>query len=69
MYFANGRAKLNKADQSWLEKLKQMVTRRLREQVRHMSLDVTEGSRKDFPIFERTIRDGKEFVYLDSGSN
>ena len=24
--------------------------------------------RKDFPIFERTIRDGKRLVYLDSGA-
>ena len=24
--------------------------------------------RKDFPIFERTIRDGKKLVYLDSGA-
>ena len=24
--------------------------------------------RKDFPIFDRTIRDGKKLVYLDSGA-
>lgn len=24
--------------------------------------------RKDFPIFQRTIRDGKRLVYLDSGA-
>ena len=24
--------------------------------------------RQDFPIFERTIRDGKKLVYLDSGA-
>ncbi len=24
--------------------------------------------RKDFPIFERTVRDGKKLVYLDSGA-
>jgi cysteine desulfurase/selenocysteine lyase len=24
--------------------------------------------RKDFPIFDRTIRDGKRLVYLDSGA-
>lgn len=32
-----------------------------------MSLDVA-AVRKDFPIFERTIRDGKKLVYLDSGA-
>lgn len=32
-----------------------------------MPLDVA-GIRKDFPIFERTIRDGKKLVYLDSGA-
>ena len=32
-----------------------------------MSFDVTKA-RKDFPIFERTIRDGKKLVYLDSGA-
>jgi cysteine desulfurase/selenocysteine lyase len=32
-----------------------------------MSFDVTKV-RKDFPIFERTIRDGKKLVYLDSGA-
>jgi len=32
-----------------------------------MSLTV-ETIRKDFPIFERTIRDGKRLVYLDSGA-
>lgn len=26
------------------------------------------AARKDFPIFERTIRDGKQLVYLDSGA-
>ena len=24
--------------------------------------------RKDFPIFDRTIRDGKKLIYLDSGA-
>ena len=32
-----------------------------------MSFSVA-GVRKDFPIFERTIRDGKRLVYLDSGA-
>ncbi len=32
-----------------------------------MSLSVA-NIRKDFPIFERTIRDGKKLVYLDSGA-
>ena len=32
-----------------------------------MPLDVA-SIRKDFPIFERTIRDGKKLVYLDSGA-
>ena len=32
-----------------------------------MSFDVTQV-RKDFPIFERTIRDAKKLVYLDSGA-
>jgi cysteine desulfurase/selenocysteine lyase len=32
-----------------------------------MPLDVV-AIRKDFPIFERTIRDGKKLVYLDSGA-
>ena len=32
-----------------------------------MSLDVTR-IRKDFPIFTRTIRDGKKLIYLDSGA-
>lgn len=32
-----------------------------------MSFDIT-NVRKDFPIFERTIRDGKKLVYLDSGA-
>ena len=32
-----------------------------------MSFSVTD-IRKDFPIFERTIRDGKRLVYLDSGA-
>lgn len=32
-----------------------------------MSLDVAQ-IRKDFPIFTRTIRDGKKLVYLDSGA-
>jgi cysteine desulfurase/selenocysteine lyase len=32
-----------------------------------MSFDVPKV-RKDFPIFERTIRDGKKLVYLDSGA-
>jgi cysteine desulfurase/selenocysteine lyase len=32
-----------------------------------MSLDVTH-IRKDFPIFARTIRDGKKLIYLDSGA-
>jgi cysteine desulfurase / selenocysteine lyase len=32
-----------------------------------MSFDVAKV-RKDFPIFERTIRDGKKLVYLDSGA-
>ena len=32
-----------------------------------MSFDVTK-IRKDFPIFERTIRDAKKLVYLDSGA-
>ena len=32
-----------------------------------MSLDV-ERIRKDFPIFTRTIRDGKKLIYLDSGA-
>jgi cysteine desulfurase/selenocysteine lyase len=32
-----------------------------------MSLDVAR-IRKDFPIFNRTIRDGKKLVYLDSGA-
>jgi len=32
-----------------------------------MSFDVSK-LRKDFPIFERTIRDGKKLVYLDSGA-
>ena len=32
-----------------------------------MSFDVAKV-RKDFPIFERTIRDGKRLVYLDSGA-
>lgn len=33
-----------------------------------MSFSVTD-IRKDFPIFERTIRDGKRLVYLDSGAS
>ena len=32
-----------------------------------MSLDVTR-IRQDFPIFTRTIRDGKKLIYLDSGA-
>ena len=32
-----------------------------------MSLDVAR-IRKDFPIFTRTIRDGKKLIYLDSGA-
>ena len=32
-----------------------------------MPLDVA-GIRKDFPIFTRTIRDGKKLIYLDSGA-
>lgn len=32
-----------------------------------MPFDVT-TLRKDFPIFERTVRDGKRLVYLDSGA-
>ena len=32
-----------------------------------MSLNVS-SVRKDFPIFERTVRDGKKLVYLDSGA-
>jgi cysteine desulfurase/selenocysteine lyase len=32
-----------------------------------MTLDVTK-IRKDFPIFLRTIRDGKKLIYLDSGA-
>jgi len=32
-----------------------------------MNFDVAKV-RKDFPIFERTIRDGKKLVYLDSGA-
>jgi cysteine desulfurase/selenocysteine lyase len=32
-----------------------------------MSLDVSR-IRKDFPIFTRTIRDGKKLIYLDSGA-
>lgn len=32
-----------------------------------MSLNVADV-RKDFPIFQRTIRDGKKLVYLDSGA-
>ena len=32
-----------------------------------MSFDVA-NVRKDFPIFQRTIRDGKKLVYLDSGA-
>ena len=32
-----------------------------------MSFSV-EAIRKDFPIFERTVRDGKKLVYLDSGA-
>ena len=32
-----------------------------------MSFNVAKG-RRDFPIFERTIRDGKKLVYLDSGA-
>ena len=32
-----------------------------------MSLDVA-TIRKDFPIFDRTIRDGKKLIYLDSGA-
>jgi cysteine desulfurase/selenocysteine lyase len=32
-----------------------------------MTLDVTK-IRKDFPIFSRTIRDGKKLIYLDSGA-
>ena len=32
-----------------------------------MPLDVA-AIRKDFPIFDRTIRDGKKLVYLDSGA-
>jgi cysteine desulfurase / selenocysteine lyase len=32
-----------------------------------MSLDVT-TIRKDFPIFKRTVRDGKKLIYLDSGA-
>ena len=32
-----------------------------------MSFNVAD-IRKDFPIFERTIRDGKKLVYLDSGA-
>jgi len=30
-------------------------------------LDVT-AIKKDFPIFDRTIRDGQRLVYLDSGA-
>ena len=32
-----------------------------------MSLDVA-AIRKDFPIFNRTVRDGKKLIYLDSGA-
>ena len=32
-----------------------------------MALDVAR-LRKDFPIFERTVRDGKKLIYLDSGA-
>ena len=32
-----------------------------------MSFDVAKV-RTDFPIFERTIRNGKKLVYLDSGA-
>jgi len=32
-----------------------------------MSFDVSK-LRKDFPIFERTVRDGKKLIYLDSGA-
>ena len=32
-----------------------------------MSLDVA-TIRKDFPIFKRTVRDGKKLIYLDSGA-
>lgn len=32
-----------------------------------MPIDVTK-LREDFPIFERTVRDGKKLVYLDSGA-
>jgi len=32
-----------------------------------MTLD-TVRIRKDFPIFERTVRDGKKLIYLDSGA-
>jgi cysteine desulfurase/selenocysteine lyase len=32
-----------------------------------MSLDVA-TIRKDFPIFNRTVRDGKKLIYLDSGA-
>ena len=32
-----------------------------------MSFDVSK-LRKDFPIFQRTVRDGKKLVYLDSGA-
>lgn len=32
-----------------------------------MPIDVT-TLRKDFPIFERTVRDGKRLIYLDSGA-
>ena len=32
-----------------------------------MSLDAL-TIRKDFPIFDRTVRDGKRLVYLDSGA-
>ena len=32
-----------------------------------MSLDVA-TIRKDFPIFDRTVRDGKKLIYLDSGA-
>jgi cysteine desulfurase / selenocysteine lyase len=32
-----------------------------------MSFDVT-AIRRDFPIFERTVRGGKKLIYLDSGA-
>ena len=32
-----------------------------------MTLD-TVRIRKEFPIFERTVRDGKKLIYLDSGA-